>query len=232
MNEFIVTQPTRKGDMTSDQLCVSPDINREEDLQSKQRNMDSTGTTSTTAGTTSNTCEMNGQSQCQTKNVTTDMTIQEHERFIAALEKHGRVNTGEEFKLIAQELGSEWTSDRVKEYAFWYLNMLDSFNNKDADLPSSRGNDYLNQEGIQSKDDLCRNYSNENGEEEQLWNHQECILYDSLLATHPGGVTSISLAESDKIDRWGKIAAMMPNKTAGQCRDRYLAFYEGGGCKL
>ena len=204
--------------MRTEELVLSPNINREKNLRSK-RGID-------IKISTSNACEMDGKNQYQSEDITKGMTVQEHERFIGALEKHGCISTGEEFKLMAQELGSGWTPRRVQEYAFWYLNMIDNFNRKEGQDVASKNKDILNENELQQ--------AKEKNEGEQLWNHQECILYDSLLAyTHPGGEASkISLEESDKIGRWEKIAAMIPNKTAGQCRDRYLAFHQGGGFKL
>ena len=44
---------------------------------------------------------------------------EEHERFVASLEKHGAGMNGDVWSSIAAEM--EWSIDDVKLYAYWYM---------------------------------------------------------------------------------------------------------------
>merc|ERR1712046_564124 len=112
-----------------------------------------------------------------------------------------------------------WQIDEVKLYAFWYMHRLhnsSSTSTADNGIEVGRGKCVI---------DVKSNTSGNGAKEDNLgeWTYQECILFDTLLATYdPWG------DETDKVDqnyldnfssdRWKKISAMIPNKTASQCR--------------
>ena len=83
----------------------------------------------------------------------------------------------------------------------------------------AKGNNHL------SRNDETEDYVRE-------WTYQECILFDTLLATYDTDTIGQEGDGAEKCDyikassmRWHKISAMIPNKTATQCCDRYQELY-------
>mmetsp|Transcript_26589 Transcript_26589/g.30418 ORF Transcript_26589/g.30418 Transcript_26589/m.30418 type:complete len:168 (-) Transcript_26589:262-765(-) len=150
-----------------------------------------------------------------------DVRSDEFLKFISSLEKHGSAMTGDEWSCIATDMG--WSVDEVKLYAYWYMQALNGANNMDMDdhhgeinneKPSSQNMDV----NISGDEDACSTSTTTNKLENHspdnnfnVWTYQECIFFDTLLATY----------NSTTPERWEKIAVLIPNKTAVQCRERY-----------
>jgi len=154
-----------------------------------------------------------------------DKLEMDHDRFIVALEKYGSESSGEEWYKMAQYLN--WQIEEVKLYAYWYMHRL---HNSSSTSTSDNEKVVDNEAGreksmIDAKDN---NHVSENGENDDVeeWTSQECILFDTLLATYRLCDDETEKVEQDSIDtlassRWKKISAMIPNKSSTQCRNRY-----------
>lgn len=124
-----------------------------------------------------------------------------------------------------------WHVDEVKLYAYWYMHQLHYTSsastvgddkgfgkvhrkNRKISLIDAKGNNQLPGDG-ETEDDV--------GE----WSYQECILFDTLLATygpddngHEGDqqpTKESAYVKDSSSMRWKKISAMIPNKTSTQC---------------
>jgi len=149
------------------------------------------------------------------------VTQEDHQRFIASLEARGSNNSGQEWDNLSE---NGWTTEESRIYAYRYMNLLYSRLNASDNgvdtrptvtpVPQSRSS-------CIPPPLLPADASDGIG-----WNKDECVLFDTLLACHgpPGG--DMHCVDGDiHASRWEKIAAMIPDKTPSQCKNRYLNDY-------
>mmetsp|Transcript_16706 Transcript_16706/g.31651 ORF Transcript_16706/g.31651 Transcript_16706/m.31651 type:complete len:197 (-) Transcript_16706:760-1350(-) len=187
--------------------------------------------------TTTNTSQQQQQHQQQQQ----QQQQQEHQNFISALEKHAAEMTGDEWHLMASELN--WTTEQVKLYALQYLHELsnelhgcrrpfDSSFIRQGDEEEQEGGDddhevvqeeFLQQERQQQEE--------QQPQTETVWSLEEMILFDILLVKYPNE-NEEQVQEQENEDarrqpyysRWDKIASMIPNKSAQDCKNRYQEY--------
>jgi len=161
----------------------------------------------------------------------------QHIKFVAALEKYGSESSGEEWDKMAQYL--HWHLDEVKLYSYWYMHQLhytasacafacdEKVVGKTETKTSLFGSKSAKDDNHLSRDD-------ETEDDVREWTYQECILFDTLLATYDPhnigqGDGQIFTEKCKYIKassmRWHKMSAMIPNKTATQCCTRYQELY-------
>jgi len=156
----------------------------------------------------------------------------QHTQFITALERYGSESSGEEWDKMSLYLN--WNKDEVKLYAYWYMHQLHHYKTSSDD----DGNDIDKDAKVILTNEKRNDYYSDNSETEDNfgeWTHQECILFDTLLATY--GPDEDDHEEDDQrfqerkvksmknIMHWRKIASMIPNKNSTQCWDRYFQLH-------
>lgn len=152
-------------------------------------------------------------------------TIEEHEEFVKCLEEFGSQNDGNEWSSIASKMN--WSIEDVKVYAFWYMEQLqirtqeediggnriagDCVTNRggDDDLVETDNNNIMNDEENENDDD-----GDDDDDNDELWTFGECALFDTLIIVY----------DAKTINRWEKIASLIPNKNNHQCRERWKGY--------
>jgi hypothetical protein len=151
---------------------------------------------------------------------------QQHEQFVAALERHGgRSLPGQEggdteWDRIAWDL--EWTREEVKVYAYSYMMALRS--HRDSDV----GTDNIANAGASANGTASVSMDHVpvpvHGVLPDDWTLEERVLFDTLLARYlpqhavdPEGNSSFEWEE--------QVAAMLPTRSAIEVRLRYRRFY-------
>uniref|UniRef100_A0A7S2UNS2 Uncharacterized protein n=1 Tax=Attheya septentrionalis TaxID=420275 RepID=A0A7S2UNS2_9STRA len=152
---------------------------------------------------------------------------QQHEQFVAALERHGgRFLPGQEggyteWDRIAWDL--EWTREEVKVYAYSYMMALRSHRDSDTDTDNlanvgAAGNgtasvsmDRVPVHGVLPDD----------------WTLEERVLFDTLLARYlPANAVETRENPLDGSYEWEEqVAAMIPTRSTMEVRLRYRRFY-------
>lgn len=149
-----------------------------------------------------------------------ELTQNDHDRFVAALEKHGPGSSGQEWQNMSHEL--QWTVDEVKIYAFRYMHSLHQYHqthrypHHNVDHVVDHGDDANDTDEV-DEDEKDEDEDDEKDEEDEderetkpprnplpppppptrdecdgtEWSYQECILFDTLLAMHGPGLDRI-----------------------------------------
>jgi hypothetical protein len=131
-----------------------------------------------------------------------------HAQFIECLERHGPDFTGDEWPILAEELG--WSTEEVQLHAYQYLTcLMEADETQDAQAPENGGSR------------RAVNGERENGSGAP-WIPAECILFDSLIGTYR---TTNSSGNSNNNDWDEVVAAHMPGRTVREVRRRYRQLY-------
>jgi hypothetical protein len=126
-----------------------------------------------------------------------------HAEFIESLERHGPNFTGEEWPILAEELG--WSLEEVQLHAYQYLACLMEADGAEQSQVHQNGGSRVRSA------DRGTNRSSE------PWSPAESVLFDTLIAVYRASNGSEDPASSE----WDEAVAHLPGRT-----DRHL--YENG----
>jgi hypothetical protein len=146
----------------------------------------------------------NGGSHNNAEEIETERLRERHAEFIESLERHGPNFTGEEWPILAEELG--WSVEEVQMHAYQYLACL-----MEADGAEQS---QVNQNGG-SRARIAD--SGTNGSSEP-WSPAECVLFDTLIAVYR---TSNGHGEPVSSEWDEAVASHLSGRTSRDVRLRY-----------
>jgi hypothetical protein len=135
-----------------------------------------------------------------------DRLRQRHEEFVECLERHGPNLNGNDWSMLAEDLG--WSVEEVQLHAYQYLTCLIEADATDATQASENGG--------------SRGRVNGQAWPSVPWSQEEMILFDTLIATYRTANGS-GITNGDWEDL---IASHLPGRTARDVRRRYRQMYE------
>ena len=143
-----------------------------------------------------------------------------HEQFIQCLESHGPDLTGDEWPIMAEELG--WSIDEIQLHAYEYMRCLFETEPQQPLRAGPLVSEAATQQTVRGSP----------------WTLEEDVLFETLVATYrttacngnEGGSRSQS-TDRELYDWEELVAAHLPGRTAAQVRQRFQELYGDAGVK-
>jgi hypothetical protein len=133
-----------------------------------------------------------------------------HQQFIACLESHGPDFNGNEWPILANELG--WSEGEVQRYAYEYLSCL-AATDEDSQAATHR----------RSENEATNSQSTAH----TYWSPAECVLFDTLVAVHRG------LPDNSDREPWAEtVASQLPSKSTSDVKARFRKMYLNDNTEL
>jgi hypothetical protein len=141
-----------------------------------------------------------------------------HAQFIQCLEQHGPNLTGNEWPMMAEELG--WSIQEVQLHAYQYLNNLMETDSDPVEELSLQAN------GGQSNGHAVpprRKRATQSSTSNATWSLEEALLFEMLVVTYK---TTNGEGSNPSGYTWDElVAAQLSGRTAAQVRRRYHQLY-------
>ena len=135
--------------------------------------------------------------------------IRKHERFVECLERHGPQFNGNEWSLLATDLG--WSEEEVQRYSYEYLSCLSAVDDHNHVKSET-------QRPTTTEDASTAKHGKPESANEVSWSPSECALFDTLVAVYRGSPDHGSWAES--------VAASLPSKSTSDVKRRFRELYQ------